>query len=172
MKVQTFLTTPRLIVEPLTLNNVSFIFQLVNTEGWIRFIGDRNITSQEKAQTYIQKILESKNISYYVVKLKNNGDEIGIVTFIQRTYLEHPDIGFAFLPGYSKMGYAYEATDAVLKQLIQQRNLVHILATTLPENINSIKLLKKIGLVFEKEIEVEQEKLHVYGTSIDKLKTV
>jgi [ribosomal protein S5]-alanine N-acetyltransferase len=37
-----------------------------------------------------------------------------------------------------------------------------VLATTVPQNINSIKLLTKLGLRFKKAIEVENEQLHVY----------
>ena len=43
-----------------------------------------------------------------------------------------------------------------------------VLATTVPQNINSIKLLTKLGLHFEKEIEVEGEKLHIYKSVISK----
>ena len=170
MDVQPFIITERLIIQPLTLNDDSFILELVNTEGWIKFIGNRNVTSTSESGAYIQKILENKNISYWVVKLKDSQDSIGIITYIKRDYLPHHDIGFAFLPNFSKQGYAFEATTAVLQKLVSERNLSYILATTVPENINSIKLLKKMGLVFEKEMEVENEKLHVYGASADKLK--
>ncbi len=171
MNVQ-FLTTERLFIRPLTITDDNFILKLVNTEGWLRFIGNRNVTSQVEAGSYIQRILENKNISYWVVERRSNQDKIGLVTYIKRDYLEHPDIGFAFLPEFCKQGYAYEATSAVLHQLIQKRSLSHILATTFPENSSSIKLLKKIGLVYEKEIDVEKEKLHVYGASIDKLQII
>lgn len=57
-----------------------------------------------------------------------------------------------------------------LNKLISELNLSHILATTVPGSIKSIKLLQKIGLVFEKEIQVEKEKLHVYGMSVDEVK--
>jgi ribosomal-protein-alanine N-acetyltransferase len=170
MDVQPFIITGRLIIQPLSITDDNFILELVNTEGWIKFIGNRNVTSKTEAGAYIQKILENKNISYWVVKLKNSHDSIGIITYIKRDYLQHHDIGFAFLPNFSKHGYAYEATTAVLNKLISERNLSYILATTVPENINSIKLLKKIGLAFEKEMEVESEIVHVYGASADKLK--
>lgn len=171
MNVQSFLTTARLLIKPLTITHDNFILELVNTEGWIKFIGNRNITSQAEAGAYIQRILENRNISYWVVKLKDNQDKIGIVTYIKRDYLEHHDIGFAFLPNFCKKGYAYEATKAVLNKLIREHNLSHIFATTVPENISSVKLLKRIGLAFEKEIEVEKEKLQVYGASTDRLIT-
>jgi hypothetical protein len=38
-----------------------------------------------------------------------------------------------------------------------------IVATTLPENTSSIKLLQKLGFHFEKEIEVGGERLQVYS---------
>jgi len=60
--------------------------------------------------------------------------------------LEHHDIGFAFLPSFSNNGYAYEAANTVLKNVIHKYNLSHIFATTVPKNIISIKLLKKLGL--------------------------
>lgn len=163
MDVHFYLTTDRLLIRSLTVTDDQFILSLVNTEGWIKFIGNRNVNSPSEARVYIQKILASKNILYRVVELKNLKVSIGIVTFIKRDYLEHPDIGFAFLPGFSKSGYAYEATSAVLNKLVHEQNLSCIFATTIPENQGSIKLLQKIGFQFEKEILVENEKLHVYG---------
>jgi len=171
MDVSPSLKTERLLIRPLALTDDDFIFELVNTEGWIRFIGNRNIPSQVEARAYIQKVLENENVSYWVVQRKNSLDTIGIITYIKRDYLEHHDIGFAFLPNASKSGYAYEATRAVLHKLIQERNPVQILATTIPENERSIKLLQKIGFVFEKEMNVDNTMLHVYGALTDTLKT-
>jgi RimJ/RimL family protein N-acetyltransferase len=121
------------------------------------------------AREYIQKIMDNSNIDYSLVKRKEDQTKIGIITFIQRDYLGHPDIGFAFLPAYCNKGYAYEATKAVMENLIETNHLSHILATTIPENLNSIKLLKKLGLSFEKEIEVNKVKLQVYGAATDEI---
>ena len=168
MNNQLFITTSRLIITSLSLADDSFILELVNTEGWIRFIGNRNVGSLNEARAYIEKIINNENISYWVVGLADSLEKIGIVTFIKRDYLDHHDIGFAILPAFSKKGYAYEATLGVLKELIKEYQLQRILATTLPANTNSIKLLQKLGFVFEKEIEIGKEKLHVYGADGDK----
>ena len=164
------MTTDRLLINPLTISDDNFILKLVNSEGWLKFIGNRNVNSQLEARVYIQKILESKNVKYWVVRVKESQTPIGIVTLIKRDYLNYPDIGFAFLPDFSGNGYAFEATGVVLNNLIQEQPLTHVLATTIPENISSIKLLKKFGLEFEKEIQVENEKLHVYGAPVSKLR--
>lgn len=163
-KLKSQLTTARLLIEPISLSDNAFILELVNTDGWLKFIGNRNINSEMEAAAYIQKIIDNPNTGYSVVKLKDK-TKIGIVTFIKRDYLEHHDIGFAFLPKFGNNGYAYEAASAVLMNVTRICNLSHILATTVPENINSIKLLKKLRLFFEKEIEVENIKLHVYSSA-------
>ena len=165
------LFTDRLLIESLTFNDAAFILELVNTEGWLTFIGNRNVHSEMDAREYIQKIIDNSNTDYSLVKRKEDQIKIGIITFIQRDYLDLADIGFAFLPAFSNQGYAYEATKAVLKTLIETNHLSHILATTIPENRSSIKLLKKLGLSYEKEIEVNKVKLQVYGAATDELLT-
>jgi [ribosomal protein S5]-alanine N-acetyltransferase len=172
MTDELFVATDRLLIYPLTPDDDLFIFRLVNTDTWIRFIGNRNIASQSGANAYIQKILDNKNISYRVVKLKGSQERMGIITFIKRDYLEHNDIGFAFLPEFSGKGYAYEATHAVLHKLLLNQDLSQILAVTMPENIASIKLLKKLGLDFEKEMTVENQQVHLYGASAGKIKNI
>jgi [ribosomal protein S5]-alanine N-acetyltransferase len=172
MPVQNHFTTARLLIQPLTINDNAFIQELVNTGGWIKFIGNRNINSAADATAYIERIISNKNITYWVVQLKSTTTLIGIITFIKRDYLDHHDIGFAFLPDFSKNGYAFEAAHTVLIGLLQNNNFTHILATTIPENISSIKLLKKLGLQFDKVIKVGEETLHVYAATAEKINPV
>jgi RimJ/RimL family protein N-acetyltransferase len=167
--MQTTIATKRLLLELLSPNDNSFILELVNSEGWLKYIGNRKIHSLEEAAVYIQKINSNPHITYWVAKLKENAIPIGIITLIKRDYLEHHDIGFAFLPAFTNYGYAFEATKEVLSHISQNAEHAHILATTLPGNKNSIRLLEKLGLQLSKEIEVGDEKLHVYGMAINKL---
>jgi RimJ/RimL family protein N-acetyltransferase len=149
-------------MNPVRIEDYEFIRQLVNSEGWLKFIGDRNIHSIDASKAYIQKILDSSTIDYWVAYLKETNRPIGMVSLVKRDYLEHFDIGFAFLPEYMRKGYAYEATYAVLQKLKEAADITEILAITIPGNISSIKLLQKLGLGFHKEIETKEDKLHVY----------
>jgi RimJ/RimL family protein N-acetyltransferase len=108
-----------------------------------------------------------QNLYYWVVCLKDNLAPIGIITFMKRTYLDHFDIGFAFLPQYNGKGYAYEAAKEVLSIVSEMPEHSIVLATTLPDNISSIRLLTKLGLCFVREIEVGSEKLYVYSNATD-----
>ena len=155
--------TERLLLRKLTPVDAAFIFDLVNTDGWIKFIGDRNVKGLQDAANYIQKIISNPDIHYRVVTLKSTETAIGLITFIKRAYLDHPDIGFAFLPAYNKQGYAFEAASEVLNDLLSEGGHATILATTIPQNSASIQLLKKLGLGFSREITNEGLLLHLYA---------
>jgi [ribosomal protein S5]-alanine N-acetyltransferase len=164
--MQSSYKTERLFLRKLNPDDNTFIFELLNTAGWIKFIGDRNVHTNEDAERYIQKILSNVDVSYLVVTLQDAPTAVGVVTLIKRNYLEHHDIGFAFLPTYSKQGYAFEASAAVLADLLNSNRHQTILATTLKENVSSIQLLQKLGFSFSKEITNENDTLQLF--SIDK----
>ena len=161
--MQTEITTQRLVLNIIAEEDDDFMRSLLNTEGWLKFIGDRNVHSKKDAIDYIRRIKNTPNLFYWVVKLKDVPTPLGIISFLKRSYLEHFDIGFAFLPEFNGCGYAYEAAEKVLCIASQKEEYSTILATTIPQNVTSIKLLTKLGLHFEREIEVENDKLHVYS---------
>lgn len=160
-------TSKRLKLERLNLNDAAFIFELLNTEGWIKFIGDRNIRSIEDSEKYIEKTIRNPDIIYWVVKKIDEKDSMGIISFVKRENLELRDIGFAFLPIFSKRGYAFEAAETVLKDLLRDPDSQVILATTKAENINSIKLIEKLGFHFDKAIGNGDTKSLLYCISAD-----
>jgi len=157
------LTTERVTIEALNISDAEFIKTLLNTEGWIRNIGNRNIATIKDAETYIQKILGNDNYNYYVVRVKENSTPIGIVTFIKRDNQQYPDIGFAFLPEYAGRGYAYEASKAFLDNILEERKWENIIGITLITNSNSIKLLEKLGLRCRKTFKENEEHLFLYS---------
>ena len=156
------LQTERLTLALLTLLDSEFIRALVNSKGWLDFIGERHVHSPEEARVYCQKIIDSPTVTYWVVTQKEHGISIGIVTLVKRDYLDHHDIGFAFLPAYNGHGYAYEAAKAVLDTCWQQENYAQMLATTVPENTHSIRLLTKLGFRFDREIRVNDDRLLLF----------
>ena len=166
--VQNNISTRRLLLTLLTEDDYEFIIELVNSSGWIKFIGNRNIHSKEEALAYINKIVRSGNIFYWVVRKKEGNIPIGIISFLKRSYLDHFDIGFAFLPPFTGYGYAYEAAKEVLSVVRSIPGYNCILATTIPGNAKSIELLTRLGLYFERELETDGEKLLVYSTSAKK----
>ena len=140
------LETDRLVIRPIDLRDAEFIIDLVNSEGWLRFIGDRQISNSDDARKYIQKILDNKSYYYNVIELKESAKAIGIVTFLKREDEKYPDIGFALLPEFEGKGYAMEASKSYLDIIEGSGKYANIIGITLAENKKSINLLGKLGL--------------------------
>lgn len=158
--------TDRLIIEPLNLAHTDFMFDLLNSEGWITNIGNRNIATKQDAAAYIQKIDSNPNYSYLVFHLKADRQPIGLVTLIKRDYLDDYDIGFAVLPGHQQKGYSYEASTKYIGLISEAGICQRIVAITIPQNISSIRLIEKLGLAFEKEVAENDTTLLVYGMAL------
>lgn len=155
-------TTDRLNLNRITHHDNAFMLELVNTPGWLTFIGDKNIHTTIDAQQYIQNILDNTSCEYWVVSKKEDNKAIGLITIIQREYLENSDLGFAFLPNQMNKGYAYEATSGLLKIFAEGDKYKNLCAITLPENNSSIKLIERLGFTFDKIIEAHDETLNLY----------
>lgn len=160
------LESDRLYLRPINTADYIFIKTLVNTEGWIKFIGDRKIHTDDDAKNYVRKIIDNRSVIYWVVTFKNTNIPIGVITLIKRDALEFHDLGFAFLPEFTKNGYAFEASGLILDELKSTLSYPNILAITIPENSKSIALLEKLGFIFNEETIIEDESLLVYLKAI------
>jgi [ribosomal protein S5]-alanine N-acetyltransferase len=162
------LETRRLMLNEFTLEDAEFIIQLLNSPGWIKFIGDRNVKTKQDAMNYLQtgplKSYIDHGFGLYRVALKNTNQPIGMCGLLKRETLQFPDIGFAFLPEYGGYGYATEATTGVLKFARQVLNLSSVLAITLPDNAKSINLLSTLDFTFVEELSMPAngDTLHLY----------
>ena len=149
--------TNRLILSKITVQDAPFFVELMNTANFIKYIGDRNIKSIEDAASYLEngiiKSYQENGFSYYKVELEEDiGNILGIVGILKREQLECPDIGFAFLPQNEGKGYAFEATSELMCLAKEKFNIAKVSAITLEVNKSSIKLLEKLGLIFEKKV--------------------
>ncbi|HMQ49988.1 MAG TPA: GNAT family N-acetyltransferase [Saprospiraceae bacterium] len=144
------LETARLCLRKAILPDANFILELLNSPGWLQYIGDRGVKNEADAARYIDdrliKSYDELGYGLYVTQLKKEGFPIGLCGFIKRPYLEHADIGFAVLPVYESQGYTYEAARALMPFGKTYFGLDPILAITTKDNLKSQNLLKKLGL--------------------------
>lgn len=144
------LETSRLVVRQMSVDDAAFMLCLLNDPSWLRFIGDRGVRTIDDARNYILQGAMANyarlGYGFYLVELKDTGIAIGMCGLAKRDYLEHADIGFAFLPAYCGQGYAFEAAAATLDYAQKQLHLPCILATTRLDNLSSSTLLEKLGM--------------------------
>ncbi|MFB6320110.1 GNAT family N-acetyltransferase [Saccharicrinis sp. FJH54] len=144
--------TDRLVIRPVQLEDADFILELLNTEKFIQYIGDRHVRSIEDAEQYIRDKmlaqLERLGFGNYVVYSKADHKRIGTVGLFDREGLNAVDIGFAFLPEYEGRGYALEAAQKIMHAAFYDFNLPIVCAITTKDNYASQKLIEKLGLKY------------------------
>lgn len=160
--------TERLELVPFVHADAPFILSLVNSPGWLRYIGDRNVHTAEDAVAYLEngplKSFRDHGFGLMRVGLKGSGLPIGMCGLLRRPELDGPDIGFAFLPEYHRQGYALEAARAVVAFAREQLRLSELLAIVQADNAASIGLLRNLGFVFDGVVisGVKKEELELY----------
>ncbi|CAN5535439.1 GNAT family N-acetyltransferase [soil metagenome] len=164
------LETERLNLRQFELQDAEFIISLLNSPGWLKYIGDRNVKTTEEAELYLlngpMNSFKVNGFGLAMVELKDSNVPIGMCGLIRRDYLQLPDIGFALLSEYMGMSYGFEIAKATLDYALHELKLPGILAITLPDNVQSIKLIERIGMSFVKNIIVpdDNEELMLFST--------
>lgn len=164
------LQTDRLLLREFTIEDAPFIIELVNSPGWLRFIGDKNVHSLEQAKQYLLKgpikSYHENGFGLSLVLRKLDEKPIGMCGLIKRNFLEYADIGFAFLPKFQRYGYAHEVAAATLQHSKDQLKMEKVFAVVMSTNERSRNLLEKIGLRYIKPTQFpgEKEELMLYST--------
>lgn len=157
--------TERLFLRKFTLDDAAFMLEMLNTPTWLRFIGDRGVRTVEEATEYLRngniRSYREYGFGFYVVVIKETQESIGICGIVKREGLEDIDIGFAFFSQFMGKGYGYEAASATLNYALNDLKIKRIVAIVDPENVSSIGLIKKIGLVFEKMIQLSSKEIEL-----------
>ena len=155
------LNTERLVISKFTLNEASFIIELMNDKDWIQNIGDRGVRTLDDAENYIKdKFLASYDkygFGFYVITLKSTKERIGTVGLIDRDGIEGVEIGYGMLPAFRGKGYALEAAKAIFNHAQNTFRIDKIVAIVNPNNKGSIHLLEKLGLRYEKMVRLSGE---------------
>jgi RimJ/RimL family protein N-acetyltransferase len=156
------LSTSRLILRHLTLEDAAFMLELLNEKLFLEYIGDRGVRNINDAKAYLAKgaIASYQDFGFglYAVELKDSGELIGICGLSKREGLDHPDLGFALLQKFHGQGYANESAEAVMHYARTTLGLRRIEAIAKPQNRNSVRLLEKLGFHFEKTIRMPSDK--------------
>ncbi len=159
--------TARLELRELNFADAEFILELLNEDGFLRYIGDKGVRTLADAREYLANgpmdSYQRNGFGLYATCLAET--PIGICGLVKRDGLDDPDVGFAFLSRYYSKGYAAESAAAALAYGRQVLELPRIVAITSPENTKSIAVLEKIGLRFERMIRLAENspELKLYG---------
>ena len=167
----TQIATLRTTLTPLSVEDAPFMFELMTSPSYLRFVGDRGLASIQDTESYIASYFLKSTITQgfgYFVATNAKGAAVGTVGFMQKEYLKYPDIGFAFLPRFSGLGLAHEVSQAALGYAQDEWQLTNLDAVTDSDNVASQNLLKRLNFKFIEEIRnpENQQCLQLYGIRV------
>ena len=151
--------TNRLTVRPIAISDGAFMLTLVNSPGWLKFIGDRNVYNIKDAEAYIQRILDNPLYFYHIIEMIGDKQPVGVISFMKRDDQKYYDLGFALLPAYEDKGIAFEAASNYLSAIQSLKTFQRIIAICVPDNLRSINLLKKLETALTLNLKFLQSKI-------------
>jgi RimJ/RimL family protein N-acetyltransferase len=84
----------RIFLRPLTLEDSEFILQLLNTDGFIKYIGDRNVRTIDQAKDYLLngplKSYETNGFGLSLAELKTDLTPVGMCGLLRGITLTTP----------------------------------------------------------------------------------
>ncbi|HPF28148.1 MAG TPA: GNAT family N-acetyltransferase [Steroidobacteraceae bacterium] len=155
------LQTERLRLRRYTLEDAPFVLRLLNERSFIDNIGDRGVRSLDDARRYLETgplaSYAAHGFGLWLIELLMTGKSIGMCGLLKRDALPDADLGYALLPEFAAQGFAFEAADATLSYGSKAFGLSRVLAIVSPHNARSIRLLERLGFVFERPIRMSAD---------------
>jgi RimJ/RimL family protein N-acetyltransferase len=139
------------------------MLELVNTKGWLKYIGDRKVHTVTDAEAYIKRILDNPLYFYHVIEMNDTTDPVGVISFLKRDDQHYFDLGFALLPAYEGKGIALEAASEYMTTIQSLQTFENIIAICVPDNLKSISLIKKLGFSYQNDFKKGEEILSLYA---------
>lgn len=156
--------TERLLLREFILDDAEKFYQLNLNPNVIRYTGNTAFKSIYEAKMFLENYNDYKANGYgrWAVINKNSSEFIGWCGLKYCELENETDIGFRFFEEEWNKGYATESAAACLKYGFDKLKLNRIIGRAMKENAASIKVLEKIGLVYETDCVFENKEAVIY----------
>ncbi|KPH12775.1 GNAT family N-acetyltransferase [Chryseobacterium sp. ERMR1:04] len=156
--------TKRLLLRELSPDDAGHFYSLNLNPNVMKYTGDVAFVSVEEARVFLENYKDYKDNGFgrWAVMNKLNNEFIGWCGLKYNKELEETDIGFRFFEKHWNKGFATESAKACVDFGFNELNKQKIIGRAMKENIASINVLQKIGLVFEKEFDFNGEQGVLY----------
>ncbi len=151
MKNNIILSTKRLYLRELTLEDAQLLIDLNSDPEVTRYTGDGAVKDLEDSKRILIDIIFPQYLNEmgrWAVHLKADDEFIGWCGLKYQAEQDEVDLGYRFFKKHWNKGYAVESAKAVIDYGINILKLKNIIARAAKENKASINVLKKIGMKY------------------------
>jgi ribosomal-protein-alanine N-acetyltransferase len=143
--------TARLVMREWSLNDTDNLYELNSDPEVVKFTGNDAFKNKQEVVDLISNYDQYKkfNMGRWVVESRQTGEFFGWCGL--KKIDEEIDLGYRFMKRHWRKGYATESSIASLNYGFNRLGLKRIIGRAVHENINSIRVLKKLGMEYEKD---------------------
>jgi len=150
------LQSDRLTLRRFNSADAAVFFRLNSEPELVQYTARAALTSQSAAEELLEsdhfRSNEKAGLGRFACVENSTGLVIGIVGLRPELDFGGFAFGYRMLPEYWGQGFATEAAFAILKYADVVLKLDHLVAAVFPQNIASVRVLEKIGMVFDREV--------------------
>ncbi|MFK8037877.1 MAG: GNAT family N-acetyltransferase [Crocinitomicaceae bacterium] len=164
------LETERLYLREMTPNDAENAYRLNLDWDNIKYTGDVPFESIQEAKAFLENYTSYKidGFGRWAVIEKSSNEFLGWCGLKFTPELDEYDIGFRLFKKHWSKGIATESAKACIDYGFTKIGLTRIVGRAMTENVGSIRVLEKIGLVYKDNYSFEGESGVIY--EIKKLK--
>lgn len=160
------LTTERLTLRPLSIDDQQDIFALRSDPKINKFLGRPLCKTNEDAINFINNVndnIEKSNTYYWAITLTDTKTLVGTICLFDFSSENNScEIGYELMTKFQGQGIMKEAAQVVIDYVFQTLKLKKILAFTHYDNQNSTNLLLKFNFVKSIETDKENPNLSIF----------
>lgn len=157
----TILETPQLLLRPFTIDDAEAYWPLLRLPDVLRYTGETPKTSLDEVRDILltRPLRDYATFGYGRMACieKSSGRLVGFSGLKYLDELKETDVGYRFLPDTWGKGYATESGLALIAEGRKQFGLERIIGLAEPANGASCRVLEKLGLVFERALDEDDE---------------
>lgn len=145
LKENSVMETSRCLLRKISLDNIDDMYDYCSMEEVTRYTKFSQHQSKEETKTIIETIFIPKQLTKWGIELKETNKLIGTVDFMSIDK-DCATIGYALSPKYWGRGIVPEVAERLLQLSFEELDLKVVYATHHKDNLNSGKVMQKIGM--------------------------
>lgn len=159
--------TARLRAERLTADHLPELLRMHRDPAVMAHLG--GVRDEEHTAAYLSRNLQhwaDYGFGLWILREMGGGDPVGraVLRHIQVEGVDEVEVGYGFYQTHWGRGLATEVCTACLELGRQRLRLASIVAVTSPTNLASHRVLRKAGLVYEREFTSEDRPQLLFRT--------
>lgn len=143
------LTTPRLVLRPVSTMDAGPLRRLCNEPAVRRYLWDDEPVSRTTIRGLVvqsARMFAEEGVGLFGVRFHDDERLLGLCGFARLGGMDEPELCYGLTPGAWGRGLATEAARACLRHAFEEAGFERVIAGADPPNVASLRVIEKLGM--------------------------